>query len=63
MNGFQQKILNRAKEKLDALDDWQKEFIKYLANLPPGKELSTNENHKLNEVNDQLTRFNPTRWL
>ena len=55
MNGFQQKILTMAEANTDVLDEWQRDFIKYLAGKP-GSELTTNENHKLNEIHNQLER-------
>lgn len=59
MNSFQLKMVDRAKDNLQLLDDWQKGFIGSLVSLsrlPEGVDLTDSQNKKLNEINTKLMR-------
>jgi hypothetical protein len=50
MNGLQLKIIQKAKNNLHKLDDWQKQFIADLDRKPETYELTKLQNRKLNEL-------------
>ena len=50
MNRVQIKLINDCQEYPHCLNDWEINFIDYLANHEKEYELTKRENHKLNEI-------------
>jgi len=54
MTNFQKKIILRAMDHLGDLTEWEAEFIDSLAKREEDYELSSKQNHFLNEIQKKL---------
>lgn len=54
MNGFQEKVIERAERNIDKLDSWECEFIESLQDKPNDYELTDKQNHILNKISEKV---------
>ena len=54
MNGFQLRIIEKAIENDHVLSAWESDFIASLDDLPESQELTTKQNHVLNNISEKI---------
>ena len=54
MNGFQEKVIERAERNIHALSSWECEFIESLQDKPDNYELTDKQNSILNRISGKV---------
>lgn len=54
MNGFQEKVIERAERNIHKLNSWECGFIESLQDKPDDYELSEAQNHTLNKISEKV---------